>query len=102
MTNHFIRSSALYSIYWYLIFLTVGKKRGICKCGQCRCNRGYIGSNCGKIDCSLEIEKCLNKGVCVVVIQMYFTVNSNHAVTFYQQNWLKVYVYPLRLIKPIW
>ena len=54
------------------IFLNVGKKRGTCKCGQCSCKPGYIGSNCGEIDCSLEIEKCLNKGVCVVVIKMYF------------------------------
>ena len=68
------------------IFLTVGKKRGICTCGQCSCKRGYIGSNCGEINCTLKIEKCLNKGVCVVVIKMYFTINSNHAVAFYQRT----------------
>ncbi|XP_057293922.1 integrin beta-2-like [Hydractinia symbiolongicarpus] len=37
-----------------------GKDRGVCDCGQCRCETGFLGSNCGKVDCSVGKKNCLH------------------------------------------
>ncbi|CAB4024402.1 Hypothetical predicted protein, partial [Paramuricea clavata] len=36
-----------------------GTAQGECNCGECKCKEGYIGSNCGEIDCALYLPKCL-------------------------------------------
>ncbi|CAB4014077.1 Hypothetical predicted protein, partial [Paramuricea clavata] len=32
--------------------------QGECNCGECQCKDGYIGSNCGEIDCAFK-PQCL-------------------------------------------
>ncbi|XP_046846102.1 integrin beta-1-B-like [Xenia sp. Carnegie-2017] len=53
-----------------------GKDQGKCRCGTCQCEEGFLGSNCGRIDCSYHAKDCLiddengvkvncsNKGIC--------------------------------------
>ena len=50
--------------------LCSGKEHGICKCGQCKCNKDWTGDDCG---CETATDKCesiFNEEICSETIYL--------------------------------
>lgn len=56
------------------LLIRLGKNRGVCECDQCKCKTGFLGSNCGEVDCSVGKKNCLRTSSSnVFVFNLFYT-----------------------------